>query len=71
MNVNVAFGHFHRTDQAIVNNNDGSKALGWSIGCLCDLFPEYARLNRWNLGYGFAIRTSDEGHFKFENRKIE
>jgi hypothetical protein len=41
----------------------------WSTGCLCDLTPEYARVNRWN--WGFATVTVDTaGSFDVDNYRI-
>jgi hypothetical protein len=39
------------------------------VGCLCDLSPDYAIVNRWN--HGFAIVDIDEdGSFEVHNHKI-
>jgi hypothetical protein len=41
----------------------------WSTGCLCDLTPEYARINRWN--HGAAIVTVfDDGEYEVHNFRI-
>jgi len=31
-------------------------------GCLCDLHPEYARINNWNHGIG-RVETNEAGDF--------
>jgi hypothetical protein len=41
----------------------------WSTGCLCDLTPDYSRVNRWN--HGFAVVEVDEaGSFNVDNLRI-
>lgn len=41
----------------------------WSTGCLCDLHPAYAPVNKWS--HGFAIIHKDgENGFNVENKKI-
>jgi hypothetical protein len=68
-NENIAFGHFHFTQEdtftAISNKIYGS----FAIGCLCGLKPFYAPVNRWN--HGFAIvEYDDDGNFEFHNKRI-
>ncbi len=66
---NIAFGHFHRTQDymkpTIKHKNLGS----FAIGCLCGLSPDYAPLNDWNHGFAIAKRDN-EGYFEFENKMI-
>ena len=40
-----------------------------SIGCMCDLHPDYARINNWNTGFGIVTKD-DDGKYEFENHKI-
>ena len=40
----------------------------WSIGCLCQLHPEWARLNKWSTG--FALLEMDGKNFAVQNKKI-
>lgn len=77
--VNPARGAFLRTitntisaHQHQSSNHTEHVALGpavscWSLGCLCDLHPEYATLNRW--GHGFGILDTREP-WRFSNYKI-
>jgi hypothetical protein len=37
----------------------GRQTVCWTIGCLCDLKPEYAPYNKWN--HGFSIVDADSG----------
>ncbi len=66
---NIAFGHFHRTQDymkpTIKHKNLGS----FAIGCLCGLSPDYAPLNDWNHGFAIAKRD-DTGYFELENKMI-
>ena len=36
---------------------------------MCDLHPDYARINNWNTGFGIVTKD-DDGKFEFENHKI-
>lgn len=43
--------HYHRTSHHDEPDIRGTDISTWSIGCLCNLHPEYARLNKWNHGF--------------------
>jgi hypothetical protein len=65
----VLEGHGHRTSVHCEPDMFHSETTCWSTGCLCDLTPEYARLNKWN--HGFAIvAVHDGGEFDVENLRI-
>lgn len=68
-NANVAFGHFHKTQEDIYTNIEGETIGSWAIGCLCDLKPDYLPINGWNHGFA-RVQTIQDGTFEFENRKI-
>lgn len=38
----------------------------WSTGCLCDLHPDYAPLNKWNHGFAF-VEVFNGGKFEVQN----
>lgn len=61
-------GHHHRTSEHSETAIDGSAMTCWSTGCLCDLHPEYNRLNSWN--HGFAIVYNDDGYYTVANKKV-
>lgn len=68
-NKSAACGHSHRTSEHTETDIDGKTVACWSIGCLCDLHPEYAILNKWN--HGFATCEFDSaGDFELKNYKI-
>ena len=63
-------GHWHSTSTQVESN--GSKTRTWvcfSVGCLCDLHPNYAPVNGWN--HGFAMVDLDSrGNFSEMNHRI-
>ena len=67
---NILAGHKHQTSEHSEKAIDDTNMVGWSTGCLCDLHPEYARLNRWNQGFAFIERTGNKDGFEVHNKKI-
>lgn len=64
-----AIGHRHRTSEHTEKTANDRFITCWSIGCLCNLSPMYARVNKWN--HGFAIVESKaDGSFRFHNKRI-
>jgi len=62
-------GHGHRTSTHTEPDMMGSETTCWSTGCLCDLTPEYARVNKWNWGFcTLDVFKSEE--FQLENYRI-
>lgn len=61
--------HFHRTTQHSAADIRRNPVSCWSIGCLCELSPEYSPLNSWN--HGFALVENDRGNIHVDNRRIE
>jgi predicted phosphodiesterase len=76
LKTNVIINHFHKTSsssQRVYNIDDSSTINGYSLGCMCELEPEYLEINEWN--HGFAILDNKKGkisvrQFKIENGKI-
>lgn len=63
-------GHLHRTSHHSENYSIKQQSEScWSTGCLCDLSPRYAVLNKWNLG--FALVEHDGRDFSVENFKMD
>ena len=61
-------GHLHKTSSNTeISLRSGIHAT-WSLGCLCGLTPEYARINRWN--HGFAIIENHGDTYKVNNYMI-
>lgn len=65
----VLVGHSHRTSNHAESDMWHHETACWSTGCLCDLRPDYARINRWN--HGFAVVTvHDGGTFDANNYRV-
>lgn len=65
----VLVGHSHRSSGHAESDMWHNEIFTWSTGCLCDMTPEYARINRWN--HGAAIVTVEAGgEFSVENFRI-
>lgn len=62
-------GHHHRTSSHVESDWRRREVANWSVGCLCDLSPEYARINGWNHGFAYATVHAD-GEFDVENLRI-
>ena len=65
----VLEGHGHRTSGHCEPDMFGAEVFCWSTGCLCDLRPEYARINKWNHGFAVATVHAD-GSFDVANQRI-
>lgn len=65
----VLEGHGHRTSGHCEPDMFGSEVFCWSTGCLCDLRPEYARINKWNHGYALC-HVHGDGSFDVSNLRI-
>uniref|UniRef100_A0A6M3XG62 Putative calcineurin-like phosphoesterase n=1 Tax=viral metagenome TaxID=1070528 RepID=A0A6M3XG62_9ZZZZ len=64
----VLLAHCHRTSQHAETSMSGRLDTAWSVGCLCQLHPEYARLNKWNMGMAGLEFNGDD--FEIENKRI-
>jgi hypothetical protein len=65
----ILVGHGHRTSGHAESNLWHEEVFCWSQGCLCDMNPEYARVNRWNWGFA-TVDISKGGEFGVENMRI-
>ena len=65
----VLVGHSHRASNHTESDMWHRETACWSTGCLCDLRPDYAKINRWS--WGFAVCTVHErGLFDVQNFRI-
>lgn len=64
----VLVAHSHRTSEHAETSLSGRLDTAWSIGCLCNMHPEYARLNRWNQGC--AALDFDGNDFEVVNKRL-
>jgi hypothetical protein len=62
-------GHGHRSSEHAEMTMNGRLVHCVSFGCLCDRTPAYARINKWNSGFGF-IETDKDGGFHIQNKRI-
>ena len=62
-------GHWHRTSQHTEPSMKGRVVATYGLGCLCDLHPDYARINKWNLGFGYIELHGDD--FEVHNLRIQ
>lgn len=60
--------HHHQTSEHTETSLTGETTVCWSVGCLCDLRPDYLPINRWNHGFAIVERSGDDFHV--ENKKI-
>lgn len=67
--ASILCGHFHRSTQELVKDIDNNIKGAWTTGCLCELNPEYMRVNNWN--HGFAVIKNESGNnYTVENKLI-
>jgi predicted phosphodiesterase len=79
--VNAARGLFLRAkDSALVNHHHqvsehtestikGEIITCWSLGCLCELHPAYAPINKWSHG-GAIVELDAKGNYEVWNKRI-
>lgn len=73
---NILVNHFHKTSTSTQRIFDVEKEVvirGYSLGCLCELSPEYLEVNEWNHGFAILTRTGDQvavANYKIENGVI-
>jgi predicted phosphodiesterase len=65
----VLEGHGHRTSGHSEPDMWGNEVFCWSTGCLADLRPEYARLNKYNWGFA-TVDVHADGSFDVQNMRI-
>jgi len=66
---NAICGHFHRTSEHSEPSLSGQQRGAWSTGCLCHLWPDYLRHNKWNHGFAW-IDVAADGNFRVKNIRI-
>lgn len=66
---NMIGGHHHQNSSHVEPSLSGKVITTFSVGCLCDLFPDYMPINKWSHGFGY-ITTSKDGMFKVRNIRI-
>jgi hypothetical protein len=61
--------HYHQTSEHSEPTIKDDLITCWSLGCLCDLHPMYARFNKWNHGAA-TIELARGGDFRVHNFRI-
>ena len=62
-------GHNHKTSEFLQRNTMGDWIKCYSTGCMCELSPEFSRINNWNQGYGF-IELHEDGTTTVTNKEL-
>lgn len=65
----ILIGHSHVPSTHAQPDLWHSETTCWSQGCLCDLRPEYARINKWAWGFA-VIEVDNKGEFNLHNFKV-
>jgi hypothetical protein len=68
-NESIIVAHHHRTSTHAESDMWHKETATWSQGCLCDMRPEYARINKWNQGFA-VIETAADGTYNVSNYRI-
>jgi predicted phosphodiesterase len=69
---NSIVNHFHKSSessQRIYGVGEPTNIRAYSLGCMCDLAPEYMEINEWN--HGFCIMSKVKEKVSVSNYKIE
>lgn len=62
-------GYFHQGSSYSTKSVGDHTITCWSTGCLCDLKPEYARLNDWNTGAAI-VEVGKDGSYSVSNFRV-
>jgi predicted phosphodiesterase len=65
----VIGGHLHQTSAHNEKSMNGTVVSAWSTGCLCDMQPDYAPINKWNHGFA-TVELDKGGMFEVHNYKL-
>lgn len=68
--VSAFQGHNHATSEHTESDMNGKITTTWSIGCLCELNPDYMPLNKWNHGFAFVELDDNGSDYIFHNKRI-
>ena len=67
--VQAIAGHFHRSSSYRFKRINGDIVKAYTVGCLCQLDPNYAVFNNWNHGFLYMEKRSDQ--WRIENYIID
>jgi predicted phosphodiesterase len=60
--ASVLEGHGHRTSEHTERTADGDIISCRSTGCLCGLWPDYARINKWDQSFA-TVDVAKDGNY--------
>ena len=63
-------GHYHRTSSHSEPTMNNRLINVHSQGCLCEMHPLFAPINKWNLGFSYVDLNIKTGEYILENKKI-
>jgi predicted phosphodiesterase len=63
-------GHYHRTSSHSEPTMNNRLINVHSQGCLCEMHPLFAPVNKWNLGFAYVDLNIATGEYFLENKKI-
>ena len=65
-------GHHHQTSEHHENNLNADSMACFTVGCLCDLEPDYRPMafTKWNHGFARIELLNAEGTFRVNNYRI-
>lgn len=69
-NASTLTAHGHQTSSQPHYTWDKQEAFSWSQGCLCELHPKYARINKYNHGFA-TIEVSEDGTYEVTNLRVQ
>lgn len=61
--------HHHQTSEHTELSVRDKMITTWSVACLCELHPMYARFNKWNHGFA-EVELACGGSFQVHNHRI-
>jgi predicted phosphodiesterase len=62
-------GHLHKGSEHTETSMNGKLITCWSSACLCGLWPKYAIVNKWGLGF-VRMPIEEDGTWRIENKRI-
>jgi predicted phosphodiesterase len=65
----ILTGHYHKTDEHTMRTLEDRIIATRTAGCLCDMTPEYARVNRWDHGFA-TIEIESGGDYHLQLKRI-
>jgi predicted phosphodiesterase len=68
--VSAFQGHNHQTSEHTEPDMNGKIITTWSLGCMCELHPQYMPINKWNLGFAMVDLDPNGHDYEFRNKRI-